>query len=62
MIKFPESVCAKAYEDLDPGQNCVIEQITSVLGGSKKHVEELTDESAKTRYAHRDETRPYYIC
>ena len=35
MIKFPEFVCEKAYEELQPRQNCVIEQVSAVLGVRK---------------------------
>ena len=60
MIRFPESVCAKAYADLEQGQNCDIEQVSAVLGVPKRRLEEITDDSVKKRYTHRDETNPFY--
>ena len=57
MIRFPESVCEKAYAKLEPGQNYVIEQVSAVLGIPEKRLQEFTDESAKARYRRRETKR-----
>ena len=60
MICYPESVSGKTYEQLEEYQPVSSHQLRVFLGVSKKHAEEVTDESAKNGHAHEDETNPYY--
>lgn len=57
-IRFPGSVCKEAYEE--SADNCAIHQISRVLGVPKEQIESIVDESVATRYAHRDETNPFF--